>query len=57
MDVFHHGNLDLPPPKSNELIPKMMVFKMYLLSNMDILGIHVIFRGCRKKLDLLHTQT
>ena len=24
----------------------MMVFRMYLLSNMAILGIHVSFRGC-----------
>ncbi len=26
----------------------MMVFKMYLLSNMAILGIHFSFRGCKQ---------
>ena len=26
----------------------MMVFEMYLLSNMAILGIHVSFRGCKQ---------
>ena len=31
------------------LIPKMMVWKLYLLSNMAFLGIHVKFCGCTRK--------
>ena len=33
-----------PPSKTNIVLPKLMVFKMYLLSNMAILGNHVSFR-------------
>ena len=34
------------PPEKLPQIPKMVVFKMYLLSNMVILDFHVSFRGC-----------
>ncbi len=34
------------PTKSSELIPRMIVFNIYLLLDMAILGIHVSFRGC-----------
>ena len=46
------GSLELgilrgtPPPRNLPWIRKVSVFKMYLLSNMVILGIHVSFRGC-----------
>ena len=40
-------NIDMfTPPKTNGWIPKM-VWKMYFLSNMAILGIHVRFQGGR----------
>ena len=36
---------DSTPQKTNSRIPKMMAWKMYLLSNMAILGIYIRFQG------------
>ena len=36
---------DFTPRKTNSRIPKMMAWKMYLLSNMAILGIYIRFQG------------
>ena len=45
LDLITHVQFNVPPPKSN-INTKNDGFKMFLLSNMAILGIHVSFQGC-----------